>query len=214
MGHVIKDFIAINDAYVCIDNPDTNYIADHDPPYYSDNNGIRVAGGDGMGHGTADGWMNFDLTSIPAGSSITSATLFILAYGGGNANYGNPTAHMYTCRSPNTTGELWTEDSITWNNAPTEMIQNYIGDFVGPDFNSTEQISGDPIEYSFGMTDWISRFVGSLYPISFYMNCDASVYFCRLSSHRYGNGYSYLHVEYDEPVVASTGETLPMMGVG
>ena len=59
------------------------------------------------------GWLGFDLSSIPLGATITSATLSFIFFGV-TSNYGDITVKVRLSNS-----HSWGEDTITWNNAPT-----------------------------------------------------------------------------------------------
>ncbi|HLP54262.1 MAG TPA: DNRLRE domain-containing protein [Fluviicola sp.] len=69
------------------------------------------------------GLLYFDLSSVPAGSDVVSATLNLYGTGYLNAllpgHYGNNAAKVYRVTSP------WTENTVTWNTQPTYSATDY-----------------------------------------------------------------------------------------
>ncbi|MES2555114.1 MAG: DNRLRE domain-containing protein [Bacteroidota bacterium] len=69
------------------------------------------------------GLVYFDLSSVPAGSDVTSATLDLYGCGYINASfpghYGNNASKVYRVTSP------WAENTVTWNTQPTYSASDY-----------------------------------------------------------------------------------------
>lgn len=72
--------------------------------------------------GYARGLLNFDLSSIPANATITSASLSLFySYNTGNAGQsGTNDCYLERITSP------WTESSVTWNTQPTTTSVNQV----------------------------------------------------------------------------------------
>jgi hypothetical protein len=194
------------DAYSYVNFPDQNNI--------SDTHGLSIQAY------IAHAWIKWNLNSqIPAGSTINYAYIHIYAYGGGNIHYGNPTAHLYDCKLPGSTSDLWSEGGLTWNNEPNQIVDEYIGDVQGP---AIDQWEGPPlpIEYVYDVTNSVANKNDRDYGngVSFRLDEDDSTYaFTRISSHRYGDVgtgsvYSWMEIDYDPP--PSSLFTRTLTGVG
>ena len=94
----------VADAYVDVANPTTNYGATN---YLEVNDGMRT-------------WIRFDLSGIPAGKTITSATLSVRQFFGGYAM-----DNIQRC-----TNISWTEAGLTWNNAPNANVLTPVTGFM------------------------------------------------------------------------------------
>jgi hypothetical protein len=84
-------------------------------------------------------YITFPLASLPAASSVVSATLTMYMFG--NAGYGPGDAkpsYMQIARE----AEDWTEKTVTWNNAPP-VLENYTWSWVQPVDNPNDY-SGRP----------------------------------------------------------------------
>ena len=70
-------------------------------------------------------YLSFDLSAIPAGKVIRSATLEIYEFGGSDPTQAQPSYVQLLSSTPD-----WNEATLTWNNAPLAS-QNYGGSWVG-----------------------------------------------------------------------------------
>ena len=77
-------------------------------------------------------FVGFDLSSIPAGSTINSATLKIYRTGSGNGTYAQGRTYWFE----RVTG-AWTETGVTWNNQPAVTTTNRVSK-VSPANNDGE----------------------------------------------------------------------------
>lgn len=96
------------DANVNQSAPDTNYGSD---TYFVIKKNSSIAT-------STRGLVQFDLSSIPAGSVINSATFFWYLY---NINLNALSIYFYRITQD------WAENTVTWNNQPTyaDLIANY-----------------------------------------------------------------------------------------
>ena len=84
-------------------------------------------------------YLTFPLRSLPQGSGVVSATLTMYMFG--NAGYGPGDAkpsYMQVAR----VAEDWTEQTVTWNNAPP-VLENYTWSWIQPVDNANDH-SGRP----------------------------------------------------------------------
>ena len=84
-------------------------------------------------------YLTFPLSSLPQASGVVSATLTLYMFG--NAGYGPGDAkpsYMQVARA----AENWTEQTVTWNNAPP-VLENYTWSWVQPVDNANDH-SGRP----------------------------------------------------------------------
>ena len=84
-------------------------------------------------------YLTFPLTSLPEASGVVSATLTMYMFG--NAGYGPGDAKPSYIQIARV-AEDWTENSITWNNAPS-VLENYTWSWVPPVDNANDH-SGRP----------------------------------------------------------------------
>jgi hypothetical protein len=82
-------------------------------------------------------WLQFDLSGIPAGATITSATLEMTAW---KAQGGNLTVSAHSASD-----DSWSESGINWNNQPT----------IGSALDSTTLVSGQTGAYSWDVTSYV-----------------------------------------------------------
>lgn len=125
-----------DDAYTCDNRPDQNTGS------YSD-----VYVGTIIYYGnweTRRGYFQFDLSGIPAGSTVTSAKLNCFThYGGENGYpYGDATLDV---RAKAISNDSWDESTITWNNAPS----------MGATLDTVTVTPTDDVWYSWDVTSFV-----------------------------------------------------------
>ncbi len=141
----VNGYMGCSDSYAYVGQPTTN-------------NGSR----DRMtitGFGSSAvqrGYLRFDLSSIPAGAQITSATLYLYSYDptqsiGSGGEYGAYPATL-----------AWSDNSVTWNNASSGVGWTIPGgDFdATPDGTSPKQV-GASVWYPFAVTDGVQRWISN-----------------------------------------------------
>jgi len=92
--------------------------------------------------------VRFDLSSIPAGATINSATLRL--YLVGSWDYPGKTRTITTYR----TGSSWSESSVTWNNKPS----------YAEAYGSAGVTHGSGVWYSFDVTNLVRGWVNGTWP--------------------------------------------------
>jgi hypothetical protein len=97
--HVTLYSIADSDAYS--GTPDVNY-GTNAALYVRSNSDLDYA------------YIKFDLSNLPLGANIVSASLDIFLWGTGGSIYVGDTIGAYYCSD-----NSWTESGITWNNKPS-----------------------------------------------------------------------------------------------
>jgi hypothetical protein len=103
IGSTTVTLYSVADAYVNASSPETNY-GSADSMYVSASSEQDFA------------YLKFDLTSIPSGANILSATLKVYLWGTGGSIYGSPADKIGAYYCPDNS---WTESGITWNNKPS-----------------------------------------------------------------------------------------------
>ncbi|MCD4823843.1 MAG: DNRLRE domain-containing protein, partial [Phycisphaerae bacterium] len=96
------DAVAGKDAYVSSTSSGTNY-------------GTSIALCQADYSGTRDSYLQFDLSSIGSGKTITGATLMLYRYGGGHWDTKTPGLRINAYQVTSS----WTEGGVTWDNQPT-----------------------------------------------------------------------------------------------
>ena len=100
--------------------PEADVIVIQSSPTVNYNSTQKIAVGGGS-YGTYRTWMRFDLSSIPAGSTINSGILelqnFYEERAGGGAYPGD-----YIIDVARSTDITWNKTTITWNNAPNGTV--------------------------------------------------------------------------------------------
>lgn len=84
--------------------------------------------------------MRFDLSALPPGAVVTSASLEMNGYAG---SAGNPTVEVYRMAE-----DVWNEGTITWNNAPSAFTSGAISGVL----NSQSQTPASL--WTFDLTAW------------------------------------------------------------
>jgi hypothetical protein len=88
-------------------------------------------------------WLQFDLSSLPAGATITSATLEMTAW---KAQGGDMAVSAHSASD-----DSWSESGVTWNNQPT----------IGSALDTTTLVSGQTGAYNWDVTSYIqSEYAG------------------------------------------------------
>jgi 2',3'-cyclic-nucleotide 2'-phosphodiesterase (5'-nucleotidase family) len=123
-----SDLTPSQDAQVVEGYPDSNY-GDKTYLYVQ-----SAASGSYLDERT---WMRFDLSGLPAGATITSATLEMTAW---KAQGGDMVVSAHSAGD-----DSWTESGITWNNQPT----------IGSPLDSTTLVSGQTGAYTWDVTSYI-----------------------------------------------------------
>jgi len=128
---------------------------------------------------TRNAWIKIDLTSIPHGSNITNAELYLYCYSLGSST---------TVLANNCTDDSWSEMLITWNNEPT----------VGATINSTTVSAIG--WFAWNLTSWIQDQLDIDRTASVVMTKGDAVHAYFYSSDYPGPSLRpYLTVTYDAP---------------
>jgi hypothetical protein len=99
------------DAHVNSGNPTTNY---------GSANSMEFGLGDII-TSQSRCWIQFDLSSIPAGAVIVDANLYLKPFYGGGTDYVDCVIDVQRC-----TDNSWTEGGVTWNNAPNGSMSGTV----------------------------------------------------------------------------------------
>jgi 2',3'-cyclic-nucleotide 2'-phosphodiesterase (5'-nucleotidase family) len=98
-------------GYVLTPVADTQVVSGSPTTNYGTSNNIYIQSSSTSSYGNERGWLKFDLSSIPAGATITSASLQLWNWKATGA------ALPVEVRSAN--DDSWTETGLNWNNQPT-----------------------------------------------------------------------------------------------
>jgi hypothetical protein len=184
-----------------------------DRPNYNPSYGQTMSVRNRYGAGGSDGWewdslVRFDLSSIPIGASVTSATLFIYYCDWDDTNpQGRPlTTHRIT-------GD-WEEQTVTWNTRPTWLseatssspVPSSINQWMDWDVQSDVQAFVNEEEENYGWTVMDATYWGS-----------ANIPITHLRTKEFvGSAVPYLEVTYVSPGVtisiAPSGPTTVPVG--
>lgn len=119
------------DSYVHDQYPTTNF---------GTANNMYAGDQDEIKPGTCRAWMQFDLSSITAGSTINSATLNYGYYGHGGS-YIDVTYGIAVCND-----NSWTETGITWNNAPNGSVSGISNTYASSSGSQFSALSGQTLD--------------------------------------------------------------------
>lgn len=172
-----------DDTFVTQPAPNYNFAADK-----------KLIIGNDFSYGLARSWIKFSLASIPAGSTITSATLTLRSFYANNGGTYPPTMFydLYRC-----TNNSWSESTITWNNAPNASCGSVIGQY---DYYVTYN---DVITYS-GLESEISSALPSS-AVTFRLKLDAETnpgFGEWFADRDYPSSYPVLVIDYTAPTWA------------
>ncbi|NJE55353.1 DUF4350 domain-containing protein [Thermococcus sp. 21S9] len=177
-----------DDAYVKSTTPDTNYGSSYNlyvGTYYRD-------------HGNERAYLKFDLSSIPPGAVIVSATLHLYTYWG---TYAQPiNVSVYAVEN-----DSWSEDTITWDNKP--LAGQFLDKDLVPDSNRGDY----PVKHwsVWNVTDFVRSQFETDKVVSFVLISDSegivdeSVGYNSKES-KYVDERPYLEIVYYVPVAVSS----------
>jgi len=180
-----------HDTFVTEPNPNFNYSA------YT-----LLAVGNDWTYGKARAWLQFDLSSVPVGSTINSATLTLQSFFANNSWTYPPTLFFNLARC---TDNTWTESGITWNNAPNGSCGSVIG---SEDFFINY---ASPVPFA-GLASEISAALGAR-KVSFRVKLDdeSNPGFGEwFADYDYPSSFSTLAIDYTPP----PAKFLQLLGVG
>ena len=183
-GHADNKIIPTDDTYVYAANPTTNY---------GTNTTMYVGHYGGAAGGPERDFLKFDLNSIPSGTAITSAKLWVYCYSLGTAGLGT-TAQCWSA-SDSIGSEDWTELTATWSNQPSMLA-----------LLDVQNVNENGKWYSWDVTDFVSgEFAGdkvvsfALYDPNEQSGTDHSPYF-DTKDYGYRDDWPYLELATGVPV--------------
>ncbi len=141
-----------------------------------------------------DGLIKFDVTSIPTGSTIVSAKLYLYYY---DYDYNNPDAHsvleLYRMTSN------WNEDTVTWNTRPVNSVfktsATVPSSFAWIDWDVTSDIQNF-------VDGTVSNYGWKIHDSYEWDNFDIPV--TKFVTKEYGSYIPYLEIEYEEHIITVT----------
>jgi len=141
-----------------------------------------------------DGLIKFDVTSIPTGSTIISAKLYLYYY---SYEYNNPDEHsvleLYRMTSN------WNEDTVTWNTRPVYSVlttsATVPSSFAWIDWDVTSDIQNF-------IDGTVSNYGWKIHDSYEWDNVDIPV--TKFRTKEYGSYIPYLEIEYEEHIITVT----------